>query len=904
MTDGTDPPDGVLHRLARHRAVARAILWFERLWVGLWPAAAVCLFFVVLALAGLFTVLPPWPHVAVLVLFALALVAALRHGVRGLQRPTAREADRWLENSAGLSHFPLAVLQDRPSQSDPAGLALWHAHVARTTALLGRLRLRLPHPGLARADRRALRVALVLLLLVTWIGAGDDAGLRLSDALQPAFAGATAGPTAEVAAWITPPAYTGIAPIFLRDKGPVTVPAGSHLMVSVTGGSGEPALSFAGQKLAAVLLGPQSWQSETDLHGGGRLVARRNGDTLGDWTIATLADMPPTARFTGAPGAIPRSRELALPWGATDDYGVVSLNAEIRLTDRPDASPLIVKIPLNGTPKDAHGLARRDLTANPWAGLPATVTLSARDALGQEGRSDTRKITMPERVFRNPVARALIEVRKQLTLHPEQRGPAITALRLIGGRSDLYDGDPGVMLNLGAIEGELRHAREASGVETAQTMMWTLAVALEEGGVQRTARALQQAQQAMREELDREQRQQQSGDKQDQAQQDKDKQQLDKRTQALRDAIRKHLQALLDQARRDHSLLPYDPDAQHLSMRDLDQMLQDMQRAANEGRMQDAQQDMAQLEKMLQQLQQAENATPEQRRAARDAQRQRGQQQMSAVQDLVQRESKLRDQANQRQPDQANQNQANQNQSGQNQSGQNQSGQNQSGQNQSGQNQANQNQPGPNQPGQNPPNPGKPNRAGQQQRQTDARVQHALRMALGELMQEYGDMAGDVPKPLSDADQAMQQAGEALSTGKDQQAATAAQHAVDALQKGGQQMGQQMAQMMGMSMGPGQQAEGDDQDGTEGNADSYGDGATTSARPGVQGDRQGGTRDPLGRLTEEGTSGGDEGDDVTVPDQMEHKRTRAIEEELRRRGAERARPTQELDYIDRLLKSD
>ena len=36
---------------------------------------------------------------------------------------------------------------------------------------------------------------------------------------------------------------------------------------------------------------------------------------------------------------------------------------------------------------------------------------------------------------------------------------------------------------------------------------------------------------------------------------------------------------------------------------------------------------------------------------------------------------------------------------------------------------------------------------------------------------------------------------------------------------------------------------------------------------------------------------------------MEEARTRAIQEELRRRGADRTRPQPELDYIDRLLKA-
>jgi hypothetical protein len=126
---------------------------------------------------------------------------------------------------------------------------------------------------------------------------------------------------------------------------------------------------------------------------------------------------------------------------------------------------------------------------------------------------------------------------------------------------------------------------------------------------------------------------------------------------------------------------------------------------------------------------------------------------------------------------------------------------------------------------------------------------------------------------------------------------------VDALQKGGQQMGQQMAQQFGVSAQPGQDGQSEGQDGADGQDDQYGDGTSNSARPGTEGQRQDGRRDPLGRLTQEGSSGGDEGENVALPDQMEQGRTRAIQEELRRRGAERTRPTEELNYIDRLLQA-
>ncbi len=66
------------------------------------------------------------------------------------------------------------------------------------------------------------------------------------------------------------------------------------------------------------------------------------------------------------------------------------------------------------------------------------------------------------------------------------------------------------------------------------------------------------------------------------------------------------------------------------------------------------------------------------------------------------------------------------------------------------------------------------------------------------------------------------------------------------------------------------------------------------------GDQSGqGEEDPLGRSRH----GPSIGNDVKVPSASQLQRARDILMELRRRAAERGRPQQELDYIDRLLKA-
>jgi hypothetical protein len=158
-------------------------------------------------------------------------------------------------------------------------------------------------------------------------------------------------------------------------------------------------------------------------------------------------------------------------------------------------------------------------------------------------------------------------------------------------------------------------------------------------------------------------------------------------------------------------------------------------------------------------------------------------------------------------------------------------------------------------------------------------------------MQQFGDLTGDVPQPLGEADRAMRDSAEALATGRD--AREDQQRAIRALTEGGRQMAQQMQRQFGQSQ-PG-----------EGEEDGEGEGMAGGQQGGEgqdQAQELGQGRDPLGRRTREATGGQDNASDTRVPDEAELLKTRRIQEELRRRGGERERPPAELDYIDRLLR--
>jgi uncharacterized protein (TIGR02302 family) len=794
--------------------------------------------FVCSALLNLPPLLPASLQLALLVLVVLATAGLLFNGLRKIRLPDDHAADRRLETRSGMLHRPLSVLTDKPATGDAVGLALWQAHAARAVTQIGGLHVGLPRPGLARRDRRAFRYGLLLAVLACLAIANTDAPARLYAAVTPSLPVAPGAPATELQAWITPPAYTRVAPIFLKPEGgSISVPAGSHLTVNVSGGGDKPTLSLNDRTGPFTALDHNSFQADWDLTRGGHLTVRRDGDTLADWTVTVVADQPPTAAWGDNPGGPPSSQRTRLPWQAADDYGVTSLQAELHLRDRPDAPPLVVTIPLpGGSSKTAHGLSQPDLTAHPWAGLPVIGRLVAHDAAGQSGTSADATFTIAERPFHNPVARLLIAARKSLSVHPDDRGDALEALDGLMQRPALFNGDIGAFVTLSTIYYGLVFDHAANAIAESQDMLWQLALHMEDGQTEQTAQALEDARQAARDAMDKAQQQPSAATRQE----------LAKKLEELRQAIDRHMQALMKEAQHNNTVMPFDPRALRLSDRDMQRMAQQAEQAAKEGRMADAQQQMAQLERMLDQLRNARVQNGNGKQA--NSKRQRGKRQQSVVQDLIAREGGLLDHAQQRDD--------------------------------------------PN------PSAADPNA----QRTADARVQQALRRALGELMQQFTDLSGEASPGLGEADQAMRNAVTRLNQGQDQAAGDSQQQAIAALQKGNREMGQAMAKM---GRQPGQA--GDDGD-EEGSGDSLGmmtpdgqgaDGEGSGTLPGLSDRSDPNGRDPLGRYNQGNAA---DNADVAVPEQRERQRTQAIQDELRRRGADQERPRQELDYIDRLLK--
>jgi uncharacterized protein (TIGR02302 family) len=631
-------------RVERTLLRARAVLFWERLWPRLVPALAVAALFAAVVFLDLLPWLPMWLHVAVLALFAVAFAAALVRLPRRLHWPTAAEARRRVETASDLRHRPLETLIEpiAVGGDDPQARALWAAHQARAKAALARLRAGVAAPGLARRDPYAIRFGVLIVLVVALTVGALDGERRLQRALDPLGQIFRAEPVL-VEAWITPPAYTGRPPIVLalgdkkasRDaagpalrqtSGTIAVPEGSSLLVQVDGGRRAPTVKIGQQTLQMEPASERVFRSETVLTEGDRIDVERRGTRLAGWAIKVVPDSEPKVAFAEPPAANERG-QVKLAVEARDDYGIASLVAYMRLAERGvDDDPLEIALPLPGDRKNVKATAFQDLTSHPWAGLDVTVQVMAKDAADQVGVTSTEALTLPERVFRNPLARALVALRKELVRNPAARVPARNALDGLLNLPGKLPDDAVVRLALSAAAGRLRYDASRPGTMAVASLLWETALRLEDGSQATAQRELMAKQKELLDRLN-----DKTGDEE-----------IDKLFDEVRQALAKALEeAMKNMANMPTWDMPLPPDAQMLSAEELFKQLEEARENAKNGNRDAAREQLQQMLSMLEALRNGNMAqmSPEQMQQMKEANEMAKQ-----LNDLVRRQKELMDQ--------------------------------------------------------------------------------------------------------------------------------------------------------------------------------------------------------------------------------------------------------------------
>ncbi|MCB1834293.1 MAG: DUF4175 family protein, partial [Geminicoccaceae bacterium] len=604
--------DSAGRRLERRLSAARWFEFVERLWPMVFPALVVVLVFVVLAWVDVWAAVPVMVHWAGLGLFALAFLAALHVGLRNFRLVTRREAVSRLERDSGLRHEPIAALGDElgGNGDDPLTARLWQRHRERALKETERLRVAPPRSRMPVLDPWALRAALGLVLIVAMVEARGAWIPRLQQALAPGERVRILPAELVADLWITPPAYTGLAPFSADPRGStgsLDVPVGSEALLQLHGLAGRedalPAIAFAGTPLEPEWLGVGrdghgSAQIAFGLAEDGELaVAAGMGEdaVLRSWTIAVIPDAEPEIAFDGEPAASQRGT-LEIRFRAADDYGLQRLTLEFAAVEPAGAFEERELLAPAGSPKELATGVHVDLSAHPLAGLPVRMRLKASDAPGQTGVSEDIGIILPERHFSHPLARAIISVRKDIVRYPDERLSLSARLDALGRSEPAEQQGTGVQLSLFAIASRLRGAPDDPGkVRSVIDTLWDLALFIEEGQLsmaEKELRALQEAlQRALLEGAD-----------------DSELERLmDELQQAMQRYMAEMMRNALEQGQRmpeGAEMQPLDP-SRMVTPEDLQSMLDRARELMRSGARDQAQELLAELQRMMENMQTA-----------------------------------------------------------------------------------------------------------------------------------------------------------------------------------------------------------------------------------------------------------------------------------------------------------
>ncbi|MBE7219621.1 MAG: TIGR02302 family protein, partial [Caulobacteraceae bacterium] len=835
--------------------------------------------------------------------FALLLVAST-FGLWTVVPLTRREALRRIDRASGLAHRPASVLDDRLATAgrDPSTDALWALHRRRAEAEAAKLRAGAPSPRAVELDRYALRAGVVVALVACAVVAGPQRYARVAAAFDFGE-GAASGPGYRMDAWIDPPPYTGRAPVLLdlaaarRDPDrprTIAVPAGSVVIVRSSGGSPAeiettgpllpPAKKPAAKDTAAKEATRPAGDSETRLvlHGDSRLVLRHAGALRGIFDLTAIADKPPTIALREVPKSNFRGT-LTLAYTTGDDYGVSRAEAvfsDPMIDGRPIQGPSLVPAPKAelALPGTTGGIGDAettiDLTDHPWAGAQVKMVLVAHDEGGNEGRSEPVTITLPEKPFSNPVARALVEQRRNLVLEPRKRKDVAAALDALMIAPEQFGTTPSVYLGLRFASSELAAAQTDPQLLEVADFLWAMAQQIENGNLSDAEKALRNAQKALRDAIDHHAP-------------DQEVQKLTKELQAAMDKYLKELaeqQKSQDQQQAQNQQQQQNGRSKSITQKDLQALLDKAERQARAGDTEGAKKTLQELQDKLDNLKAAKNrkADPQARAMAEG---------LNQLDQAMRDQQDLRDQTfKQGQQDQ----QGQQGQKGQqpgDEDGQMPAGRDpgqsqgmNAGPGQKGERQGRNGEgQGPNgQSGENGEqgmgNQGSP---GQGQEGLSER-QKELRDRLAQIQKKL-KQAGEGQGDLDAAGKAMREAEDALRQGEggNNEAVDSQGRALEAMRKGAKKLADAMSQ------------QGD----PNGQANSDSDGG--------QGSREGeqsGDSDPLGR-----PRGGNNTlnslsrfDPLGIPAAQ---RAQRVLEELRRRLGDPSRSQEEIDYLERLLRS-
>lgn len=192
-----------------------------------------------------------------------------------------------------------------------------------------------------------------------------------------------------------------------------------------------------------------------------------------------IADENPVIAFGDLPTQTAR-KSIEIIAKFEDDFGVEEIYLELSSTG---TQPTLTRLPLlKGGGKAGTGTFYINLLADQRAGTKVSGKLIAFDALGQKAESDRLLFILPEKVFQNPLAKEIFEIRRTLLLNPTRQSSQIQRLSKLTENSENFADKKGLYLALRSAYWRLRSAETQKDLEEITRFLWQTSLSLENDG--------------------------------------------------------------------------------------------------------------------------------------------------------------------------------------------------------------------------------------------------------------------------------------------------------------------------------------------------------------------------------------------------------------------------------------
>lgn len=510
MTENTEAQ--ALKRIETPLRITLAGLWAERITRAFWPFWTIAITSLAATAFGLQDSLPIEIAWFGMVAAVLGLIWGVAHGFRSFRRPT--RVDALIRLDSKLPGQPIAALRDTQAIgiTDEASKAVWAAHRARMAARASAAKPVQPDLELSSRDPFALRyVALTALVMALLFGSiwrvTSVAGLT-----PGGTANAAAGPTWE--GWAQPPAYTGKPALYLNDQtaDALTLPVGTKLQIRLYG---EPGALIVSETVSGRTDAPPASQPTQDftVTTSGKLAIE--GAAGRTWRIIATPDRAPTITPATEISRDAQGR-FKQKFTATDDYGVTKGEVAIALdlaavprlyglkTDPESIASVTLDLPLpfKGSRADIKATLVGDLSESVLSNLPVTITYAVTDAAGNSGTTAPVHEILPGKRFFDPLADALIEMRRDILWSRANAPTALEILKAVSNQpGDIFADDKAYSRLKGVIkrlDTEAKTLTPKARDEIAKEL-WDISLMIEDGKLNNAKDRMMRAQERLAE---------------------------------------------------------------------------------------------------------------------------------------------------------------------------------------------------------------------------------------------------------------------------------------------------------------------------------------------------------------------------------------------------------------------